>query len=116
MDPQQRLLLELSWQALEDAGLSPRRLRDSKTGVYVGMGASEYEARFVGRQTEMVDAYSGTGNDTSFAAGRVAYVLGARPGTDRQHGVLGLSGEPALGVRRRCGAVRAGLPLPGAST
>ncbi|MDE2886321.1 MAG: SDR family NAD(P)-dependent oxidoreductase, partial [Chloroflexota bacterium] len=36
MDPQQRMMLETSWQALEDAGIDPDRLRESRTGVYTG--------------------------------------------------------------------------------
>ena len=31
LDPQQRLMLETSWQALEDAGLDPDRLKGSGT-------------------------------------------------------------------------------------
>ena len=42
MDPQHRLLLEVSWEALERAGLAPGTLVDSPTGVFVGIGASEY--------------------------------------------------------------------------
>ena len=90
MDPQQRLLLELSWEALERGSITPDALGDSRTGVYVGMGASEYDARFVGRPADVLDAYSGTGNDTSFAAGRISYVLGL-------HG-------PALTVNTACSA------------
>ena len=32
LDPQQRMTLEVSWQALEDAGIDPETLRESRTG------------------------------------------------------------------------------------
>ncbi|MEQ1503158.1 MAG: SDR family NAD(P)-dependent oxidoreductase, partial [Myxococcota bacterium] len=75
LDPQQRMLLECSWWALEDAGIAPTSLGETRTGVYVGIGHSEYWHRFDPTVDE-VDAYAGTGNETSFAAGRVSYVLG----------------------------------------
>ncbi|MCY4426173.1 MAG: polyketide synthase, partial [Halieaceae bacterium] len=37
LDPQQRMMLETSWQALEDAGMDPDRLKESRTGVYTGI-------------------------------------------------------------------------------
>ena len=89
LDPQQRLLLEVSWQAFEDAGIAPASLEDSLTGVYVGIGASEYGRRFDPlEESGDVDAYSGTGNESSFAAGRISYVLGLR--------------GPALAVNTAC--------------
>ena len=77
LDPQQRLLLEGAWHAFEDAGIPLPTLRDQRTGVYVGMGAAEYGRRFDPLDTSgEVDAYAGTGNETSFAAGRVSHALG----------------------------------------
>ena len=90
MDPQQRLMLEVSREALEDAAVNLAGLSTSSTGVYVGMGASEYDARFQEDLGTFRDAYTGTGNDTSFAAGRIAYHLGVR--------------GPALTVNTACSA------------
>ena len=72
MDPQQRMLLETTWQALEDAGIDPDSLRGSRTGVYAGMGASEY--RDVIAANGQNDLYFGTSG--SMTAGRVAFILG----------------------------------------
>ena len=97
MDPQQRLLLEVAYEALEDAALSRAALADTQTGVWVGMGASEYDARFARNLGTMEDAYAGTGNDTSFAAGRISYLLGL-------HG-------PAMTVNTACSAALVSLHL-----
>ncbi len=72
MDPQQRLLLETSWQALEDAGIDPDRLKGSRTGVYAGISASEYRDLMTAGSD--VTSYLGTAG--SMAVGRVAFKLG----------------------------------------
>lgn len=37
IDPQHRLLMQTSWEAVEHAGLAPKSLSGSLTGVFVGM-------------------------------------------------------------------------------
>src|SRR5262245_32065730 len=70
MDPQQRLLLEVSWEALEHAGQVPAQLAGTPTGVFVGMSNSDY-ARLLFANLEYIDAYCGSGNALSTAAGRI---------------------------------------------
>ncbi|QSQ14847.1 type I polyketide synthase [Myxococcus landrumensis] len=75
MDPQQRLLLELSWEALEDAGLSPRTLRGSRTGVFTGLVWRDY-ADLQSLQGASPLLHTCTGHAGSIAANRVSYFLG----------------------------------------
>ena len=77
MDPQQRLLLEVSWEALEHAGLAPRSLRGSRTGVFAGLSAIEY-AHLTTADLSRIDAWTATGAAASVAAGRLAYLLDLR--------------------------------------
>src|SRR3546814_1766955 len=74
--PQHRLLLEVAWEAVEHAGCSPPSLRDSRTGVFVGITGTEYAslARAAGR----VDAHAVGGQFLNVAAGRVSHSLGLR--------------------------------------
>ncbi|OSC40411.1 type I polyketide synthase [Mycobacterium decipiens] len=79
MDPQQRLLIEVAWEALEDAGVQPHTIGGTQTSVFVGVTAYDYMLTLAGRlRPEDLDAYIPTGNSANFAAGRLAYILGAR--------------------------------------
>jgi acyl transferase domain-containing protein/NADPH:quinone reductase-like Zn-dependent oxidoreductase/acyl carrier protein len=79
IDPQQRLMLEVGWEALEDAGIAPSSLKGSNTGVFVGIGSSDYaQMSLASTQIAEVDAYTGSGGGNCFAAGRLSYTLGLR--------------------------------------
>ncbi|PRC41441.1 polyketide synthase, partial [Mycobacterium sp. ITM-2017-0098] len=77
LDPQHRLLLETSWESIEHAGLDPRSLADSRTGVFVGLTHIDYQ--LVNAESDaMAGPYGYEGNTLGMASGRIAYTLGLR--------------------------------------
>ena len=77
LDPQQRLLLEVSWEAMENAALSPAKLLGSETGVFVGVMENDYsKLNLQVDHFSNLDAYHVTGNHFSFTSGRISYILG----------------------------------------
>ncbi|MCL4204445.1 MAG: SDR family NAD(P)-dependent oxidoreductase [Pirellulaceae bacterium] len=74
VDPQQRLLLEVAWEALENAGIPPASLAESRTGVYVGAIGNDY-ALLQSRDLTDMDIFSGTGVSHSVLANRLSYIL-----------------------------------------
>jgi acyl transferase domain-containing protein/acyl carrier protein len=75
-DPQQRLMLEASWEAIEAAGIDPRSLGGSRTGVFAGLMYHDYAAGISAEEAEAVEGHLGIGVTGSAVAGRVAYALG----------------------------------------
>ncbi|MFR9776092.1 SDR family NAD(P)-dependent oxidoreductase [Micromonospora sp. MS34] len=97
LDPQQRLLLECAWHALEDAGIDPKGLAGTRTGVFVGVSNGDYARVLAGAGVDRLDAYYSTGTALNAVAGRLAYVLG-------------LAG-PALAVDTACSSSLVALHL-----
>ncbi|WP_344397147.1 beta-ketoacyl synthase N-terminal-like domain-containing protein, partial [Streptomyces asiaticus] len=75
MDPQQRLLLETAWETFEQAGIAPRSMQGSDTGVFAGLIYHDY-ATNAGELPEGSETYLSTGKSGSVVSGRVAYTLG----------------------------------------
>ncbi|WP_346241330.1 SDR family NAD(P)-dependent oxidoreductase, partial [Streptomyces malaysiensis] len=75
MDPQQRLLLETAWETFEQAGIAPRAVRGSDTGVFAGVIYHDYGTN-AGELPEGSETYLSTGKSASVVSGRVAYALG----------------------------------------
>jgi microcystin synthetase protein McyG len=75
IDPQQRLMLELSWESLEDAGLAPHSLKDTRTGVFFGAMWMDY-SRVPGATAQAIGPHTATGQDLSIIPARVSYTLG----------------------------------------
>ena len=94
LDPQQRLVLETSWRALEDAGIDPDLLKESRTGVYAGISNNDYRGLILeagenaGPAEPAASLYAVTGTSLNTAIGRVAFALGL--------------GGPAMAVDTAC--------------
>lgn len=79
MDPMQRLLLEVSWEAFEDAGISPKAMAGQNMSVFVGgfvvdsmiKTSSPLNRNFLGSQ-------SATGNSLTLLANRLSYFFDLR--------------------------------------
>jgi acyl transferase domain-containing protein len=78
MDPQQRLVVEVAWEALERAGQDTAALRDTRTGVFVGVTTSDYARVILQGRPEDVDAWFASGTSLNVVAGRLSYTLGLK--------------------------------------
>ncbi|GAA1289420.1 hypothetical protein GCM10009609_65930 [Pseudonocardia aurantiaca] len=77
VDPQHRFVLEVAWEALEHAGIAPDSLRGSRTGVFVGMGGSDFERlRLSTSDVSAIDGYAASGGSQNMAANRLSFALG----------------------------------------
>ncbi len=77
MDPQHRLILEVSWEALEDTGMTAEQVSNSSTGVFVGISSSDY-AQVQFTDETLTDAYAGLGCALTMAPSRISNFLDLR--------------------------------------
>ncbi|KAH8379368.1 hypothetical protein KR009_004445 [Drosophila setifemur] len=75
MDPQTRILIETAYEAVIDAGINPKSLRGSKTGVYVGSCISESEKTWFYEKVSS-GGFGITGCSRAMMANRISYSLG----------------------------------------
>ncbi|KAK4184956.1 hypothetical protein QBC35DRAFT_465997 [Podospora australis] len=78
MDPQQRLALQVAYEALESAGYfsssATGTLPEKQIGVYMGVGAVEYEENMAAEDQK--NAFSAVGMLRSFISGRISHFFG----------------------------------------
>lgn len=77
MDPQQRLTLEVTWEALEDAGISPQSLAGSNTAVFTGVNSDDY-SKLVLEDLPRVEAWMGIGTAHCGIPNRISYLMDLR--------------------------------------
>lgn len=79
IDPQQRLLLEATWEALEDAGISPADLAGSRTGVYCGCFTLDSMLLQMNPHNRVTSGtHSATGASMTMVANRISYCFDLR--------------------------------------
>lgn len=77
MDPQCRLLIETAYEAILDAGVCPKTIRGSKTGVFIGACFGESEKAFFYDPKHITLSGLGiTGCSRAMLANRISYCLG----------------------------------------
>lgn len=77
MDPQQRVTMEVTWEALEDAGISPQGLAGSNTAVFMGVNSDDY-AKLLLEDLPGVEAWMGIGTAYCGVPNRISYLLDLR--------------------------------------
>ena len=74
VDPQQLLLLEVTYEALEDAGLSRNELAGSKVGVFIGASFCDHFHRRL-MDVATLDGYFMTGAAMSILSNRISHAF-----------------------------------------
>ncbi|MGW2157707.1 SDR family NAD(P)-dependent oxidoreductase [Nonomuraea sp. NPDC001699] len=77
MDPQQRLFLQTVWRAVEDAGHRPADLAGTRTGLFAGVSACDYDD-LLREYGVPVEAHTASGVADCILANRVSHLLDLR--------------------------------------
>lgn len=75
MEPMSRMLLEHTFEAIVDAGINPRQLRGTNTGVIVGVSISESEKIWFYEKLQS-NGLGLTGSSRAMLANRISYFFG----------------------------------------
>uniref|UniRef100_A0A1A9UN58 Fatty acid synthase n=1 Tax=Glossina austeni TaxID=7395 RepID=A0A1A9UN58_GLOAU len=75
MDPQARMLIEVAYESIIDAGINPKSLRGTRTGVFVGACVSESEKTWFYDKVSS-GGFGVTGCSRAMLANRISYCLG----------------------------------------
>ena len=74
IDPQQRILLEVTYEAMENAGISIDSIKGSNTGVYVATFTHDYE-NMMYHDSLSLPKYGMTGVGTAIVSNRISYMF-----------------------------------------
>lgn len=74
MDPQHRLLIEVTYEALENAGLSLDDIAGTQTGVFMGHFTSDYR-EIIFRDPEAAPTYTITGASETSLANQISWLF-----------------------------------------
>ncbi|NUT44685.1 MAG: aminotransferase class I/II-fold pyridoxal phosphate-dependent enzyme, partial [Thermoactinospora sp.] len=77
MDPQQRLFLQTVWRTIEDAGYRPSALAGTRTGLFAGTSACDYDD-LLREHGVPVEAHTASGVAGCILANRVSHFLDLR--------------------------------------
>ncbi|KAK0176607.1 hypothetical protein PV328_000726 [Microctonus aethiopoides] len=72
MDPMSRMLLEHTYEAIIDAGINPRQLRGTRTGVFIGSCISETEKTWIYEKIQ-ANGLGITGCSRSMLPNKISY-------------------------------------------
>jgi len=79
LDPQQRLLLESTWEAFEDAGLQENKLRNSRTGVFIGGFCLDNKLQQLGAlNRDLIGQHTATSSTMVMLSNRISYSFDLR--------------------------------------